>query len=58
MYEPQNKNEYMNHLVRYIEDNLSSEMDADLLTRTGYVSHAKLYRGFYDLTGHSVKEYI
>lgn len=58
MNEVISKNEYMSCLVRHIEDNLPSELDAGLLSRAGYVSHAKLYRGFYNLTGHSVKEYI
>jgi len=48
----------MSRLVRHIEDNLPSELDAGLLSRAGYVSHAQLYRDFYNLTGHSVKEYI
>lgn len=52
------KNEYMSRLVRHIEENLPSVLDAGLLSRAGYVSHAKLYRGFYNLTGHSVKEYV
>jgi len=52
------KNEYMSRLLRHIEDNLPSELDAGLLSRAGYVSHAQLYRDFYNLTGHSVKEYI
>ena len=29
-----------------------------LLSNVGYASHAKLYRSFYSLTGHSVKEYV
>ncbi|MDR0287585.1 MAG: AraC family transcriptional regulator [Clostridiales bacterium] len=52
------KNEYMSRLVRHIEDNLPFELDAGLLSRIGYVSLPKLYRDFYNLTGHSVKEYI
>jgi len=58
MYEDLLKNEYMNRLVQHIEDNMSSKLDVELLSHAGYVSHAKLYRGFYNLTGHSVKEYI
>ncbi|HBL84372.1 MAG: hypothetical protein A2Y17_04910 [Clostridiales bacterium GWF2_38_85] len=48
----------MNSLFKYIENNLPSELDAGSLSRAGYVSHAQLYRDFYNLTGHSVKEYI
>jgi AraC-type DNA-binding domain-containing proteins len=38
----------------YIPDDL----DTELLTNVGYVSCAQLYRDFYSLTGHSVKEYV
>lgn len=48
----------MNNLFKYIEDNMSNDLDAELLTNIGYVSCAQLYRDFYSLTGHSVKEYI
>ena len=52
------KNENMYNLFRYIENNLSVDLDAELLSSIGYVSCAQLYRNFYSLTGHSVKEYI
>lgn len=52
------KNKYMNNLFRYIENNLLSDLDTDLLSNVGYVSHTQLYRDFYSLTGHSVKEYV
>lgn len=52
------KNESMNRFVQYIEENLSSELDAVLISKAGFISHAQLYRDFYSLTGHSVKEYI
>lgn len=58
MQESLYKTEYMSRLVRYIEDNLPSELDAGLLSCAGYASHAQLYRDFYNLTGHSVKAYI
>lgn len=48
----------MHSLFRYIEDNLAVDLDTGLLSSVGYASHAKLYRSFYALTGHSVKEYI
>ena len=51
------KSEYTD-LFRYIESNLPSDLDAALLSGVGYASRAKLYRGFYNLTGHSVKEYV
>ncbi len=52
------KNEYMNSLFRYIENNLPSDLDAGLLSNVGHISYAQLYRDFYNLTGHSVKEYV
>jgi AraC-like DNA-binding protein len=52
------KNEYMTSLFQYIEHNLPSDLDAVLLSDVGHVSYAQLYREFYSLTGHSVKEYV
>jgi len=52
------KSEHMQSLFRYIENNMPDDLDAELLTNIGYVSCAQLYRDFYSLTGHSVKEYI
>ena len=48
----------MNNLFHYIENNMSADLDTELLSSVGYASHAKLYRDFYNVTGHSVKEYI
>jgi len=50
--------EYIHNLFQYIENNLSADLDTGLLSSVGYASHAKLYRDFYNLTGHSVKEYV
>jgi len=50
--------EYMHGLFRYIEENLTAEFDTELLSGIGCVSSPKLYRDFYGLTGHSVKEYV
>ena len=52
------KNEYMNSLFQYIENNMSDDMDAVMLSSVGCISYAQLYRDFYNLTGHSVKEYV
>lgn len=48
----------MNRLFPYIEDHLPYDLDTALLSKNGYVSHTQLYRDFYSLTGHSVKEYV
>jgi len=52
------KNENMYNLFRYIENNLSVDLDTEHLSSISYVSCAQLYRNFYSFTGHSVKEYI
>ena len=52
------KNSHIKVIIEYIENNLSSNFDTELLTRMGFVSHTQLYRDFYSVTGHSVKEYI
>ncbi len=51
-------NEHMHNLFRYIENNLSADLDTTLLSSVGYVSRDKLYHDFYNISGHSVKEYI
>ena len=52
------KNEYMQNLFRHIENNISDELEAKLLSSVGNVSRRKLYYDFYSLSGHTVKEYI
>ena len=51
-------NEHMHELLDFIENNISTGVDTKILSKIGYTSHAKLYRVFYNMTGHSVKEYI
>ena len=50
--------DYLHSLFQYIERHLSADLGTELLSNVGYASHAKLYRDFYNLTGHSVKEYV
>ena len=52
------KNEYMHNLFRYIENNISADLDTALLSSVGFVSRDKLYHDFYNISGHSVKEYV
>lgn len=52
------KSENMSNLIRHIESNLISDMNTEWLSNISYVSHTQLYRDFYSLTGHTVKEYI
>lgn len=49
---------YPNNIFRYIERNMAEEIDTALLSAVGSISCAQLYRDFYSLTGHSVKEYV
>lgn len=53
-----NKTECINNLIQHIENNPADDLDVRLLSNVGYVSYAQLYRDFYSLTGHSVKEYV
>ncbi len=45
-------------VLHEIESNLANEFNIDKIAHLGYVSPMQLYRDFYNLTGHSVKEYI
>lgn len=48
----------MKSVIEYIEAHLSEDIDTETLAKAGFVSRAKLYRDFYNIVGHSVKEYI
>lgn len=50
--------EYLNQLFEYIESNISYELDTGLLSNISYVARDKLYKDFYSVCGHTVKEYI
>ena len=52
------KNEYMQSIFQHIENNMPDDLDTGLLKNVGYVSCAQLYRDFYSITGHTVKEYV
>ena len=58
MNESIRKNEYMHNLLQFIEDNMPIDINIPLLSNIGYASCSRLYRDFYNLTGHSVKEYV
>lgn len=49
---------YTREVLRYIEDNLNTPFSINDIPLGNYVSTMQLYRDFYNLTGHSVKEYI
>lgn len=53
-----NENQHIHMIIQHVEKNLPFALDTKILSEMGYVSHAKLYRDFYCITGHSVKEYI
>lgn len=44
--------------INYIENNLSDELDINKISHLSFASPVQLYRDFYNITGHSVKEYI
>jgi len=45
-------------LLGAVEQNIAESLSIDSLAEAGFLSRSQLYREFYDLTGHSVKEYI
>lgn len=49
---------YIEALIEYVEAHLSEDISAETLAQAGFVSRAKLYRDFYNVVGHSIKEYI
>lgn len=49
---------YIKTLIEYVEAHLSEDISAETLAKAGFVSRAKLYRDFYNVVGHSIKEYI
>jgi AraC family transcriptional regulator len=44
--------------IDYIEQHLDEELDLSSIAEEAYISVAQLYRVFYALTGHPVKDYI
>jgi AraC family transcriptional regulator len=44
--------------IEYIEDHLGEELELSTIADEAYLSVAQLYRVFYALTGHPVKDYI
>ncbi|WP_055669616.1 helix-turn-helix transcriptional regulator [Desnuesiella massiliensis] len=44
--------------IEYIESNLESYIDLDIVASKAYMLLSNFYRMFFALTGHSVKEYI
>ena len=52
------KNKYINTVIEFMESNLSSEINVEMIAKNHFVSLSQLYRDFYVYTGHSIKEYI
>jgi AraC-like DNA-binding protein/DNA gyrase inhibitor GyrI len=52
------KIQYVDALVDYIERHIAEDLSVDKLAAAGFVSRSKVYRDFYNITGHPVKEYI
>ena len=50
--------EYIRGLLKYIETNVSDELETGLLSSVGHISRGKLYSDFYSVSGHSVKGYV
>lgn len=50
--------QYVEKLIQYIEEHLSDSLSVEDLARAGFISRSKVYRDFYSVVGHPVKEYI
>ena len=53
-----NKDAFIKHLITYIETNLNTPLDSDVLAKTVFTSRMQLHRNFYSVVGHTVKSYI
>jgi AraC-like DNA-binding protein len=49
---------HMTNLFGFLENNISENINTEILSSVGYVSHGKLKHDFYNQSGHPVKEYI
>lgn len=50
--------DYLYSIIDYIENHISTNLKTEFLASIGFVSRRKLYYDFYNISGHSVKEYI
>lgn len=50
--------QHIEKVIRQIEHNLNDVIDISKISNMSYTSSSQLYRDFYNITGHSVKEYI
>ena len=55
---PMNYYERIQKAVDFIEESLCANLDVEEVAQAAYMSVANLYRLFFALTGHTVKEYI
>ncbi|OBZ07626.1 hypothetical protein A8L34_26225 [Bacillus sp. FJAT-27264] len=49
---------HIQSIIEYIERNLAAGLDIQNIAKRCFLSPMQLYRDFYSVTGHSVKEYI
>ena len=52
------KTRYIYNVLTYIEKHLTEELGPEQIASRHFISISQLYRDFYAITGHSVKEYI
>lgn len=52
------EDDHLERAIDYIENNLNGRIYMEALARSGFVSLMQLYREFYRMSGHSVKDYI
>ena len=53
-----NEIKHMRDIMRHIEANIGNHLETTELSNVGYISRDKLYKDFYSVGGHSVKEYV
>ena len=53
-----NGKDYINNLIQNIEKHLDTPNTIQWLAKTNFISSSQLYRDFYNVTGHTIKNYI
>ena len=53
-----NGKDYIHNLIQNIENHLDTPNTIQWLAKTNFISSSQLYRDFYNVTGHTIKNYI
>lgn len=52
------KIKYIDTIIEFIEHNLSTDINPEIIAEKHFIPLSQLYRDFYSCTGHSIKEYV